>query len=131
VGLLLIGFVMVTSSSLHLGVKEGSTPLHYPLRQLIHILIGFAVGGVIMKIPVNRWERVGPPLLAIGMLLLVVMLIPGLGHKAKGSTRWLVVGGLRIQVSEAVKFFTVLYMAGYVSRRQALLQASPTALLAP
>lgn len=130
-GLLLIGFVMVTSSSLHLGVKEGSEPLHYPLRQLIHILIGCAAGWVIMKIPVNQWERFGPPLLGIGTFLLVVVLIPGLGHKVKGSTRWLELGGIRIQVSEAVKFCAVIYMAGYVSRRQKQLQSSPTALFAP
>jgi len=129
--LLLIGFVMVTSSSLHLGVKEGSTSLHYPLRQLAHILIGFGIGWVIMKVPVNKWEKIGPALLALGVVLLTIVLIPGLGVKVKGSTRWLTIGGLRIQVSEAVKFFAVIYMAGYVSRRQAKLQSSAMGLIAP
>lgn len=85
--LLLIGFVMVTSSSLHLGVKQGETSLHYPIRQLAHILLGLGMGWVIMKVPVGKWEKLGPWLLALGMLLLTVVLIPGLGVKVKGSTR--------------------------------------------
>jgi cell division protein FtsW len=129
--LLLIGFVMVTSSSLHLGVKQGETSLHYPIRQLLHIMLGFGMGWVITKVPVGKWEKIGPVLLAFGMLLLVIVLIPGLGVKVKGSTRWLTIGGLRIQVSEAVKFFAVIYMAGYVHRRQTKLQSSAMGLIAP
>ncbi|MGJ0485541.1 MAG: putative lipid II flippase FtsW [Methylomicrobium sp.] len=129
--LLLIGFVMVTSSSLHLGVKQGETSLHYPIRQLVHILLGLGMGWMIMNVPVGKWEKMGPALLAFGMVLLTVVLVPGLGVKVKGSTRWLTIGGLRIQVSEAVKFFAVIYMAGYVSRRQAKLQSSAMGLVAP
>ena len=131
VSLLLIGFVMVTSSSLHLGVRQGETFLHYPIRQLVHILAGLIMGGIFMAIPVAKWEKAGPWLLALGIVLLTVVLIPGLGVKVKGSTRWLTIAGIRIQVSEAVKFFAVIYMAGYVSRRQKQLQTSALGLIAP
>ncbi|MGR8941223.1 MAG: putative lipid II flippase FtsW [Gammaproteobacteria bacterium] len=129
--LLLIGFVMVTSSSLHLGVRQGETFLHYPIRQFVHIAAGLIVGALIMMIPVSKWEKAGPWLLAVGVILLTVVLIPGLGVKVKGSTRWLTIAGIRIQVSEAVKFFAVIYMAGYVSRRQKRLQTSAMGLIAP
>jgi cell division protein FtsW len=40
-------------------------------------------------------------------------------------------GGLRIQVSEVVKFFSVIYMAGYVTRHQENLQGSAYGIIKP
>ncbi|MFZ2405302.1 MAG: putative lipid II flippase FtsW, partial [Methylobacter sp.] len=51
--------------------------------------------------------------------------------KVNGSVRWLSVGGLRIQVSEVVKFFSVIYMAGYVTRYQESVQNAAFGLVKP
>ena len=40
VALLMIGYIMVTSASLHLGVKESGNIFHYPGRQSGHIGVG-------------------------------------------------------------------------------------------
>ena len=40
VALLCIGYVMVVSSSLHLGIRLFDDVMHYPIRQLIHIGLG-------------------------------------------------------------------------------------------
>jgi len=77
------------------------------------------------------WEESGPRLFIAGVLLLVIVLIPGLGVKVNGSVRWLSIGGLRIQVSEVVKFFSVIYMAGYVTRHQESVQNAAFGLLKP
>ncbi len=42
--LLILGYVMVSSASLHLGLKTAGSILHYPLRQLIHIVLGLFLG---------------------------------------------------------------------------------------
>jgi cell division protein FtsW len=131
VSLLLIGYVMVASASLHLGIKMAGDGLHYPLRQLMHIGLGLFIGAGLAMIPMQVWAQRGPLLFIAGLLLLVIVLIPGLGVKVNGSVRWLSLGGMRIQVSEVVKFFSVIYMAGYVTRHQESVQNSAFGLIKP
>ncbi|WP_305909269.1 putative lipid II flippase FtsW [Methylomarinum sp. Ch1-1] len=130
-GLLLIGYVMVASSSLHLGVKMTGNAMHYPLRQMLHIIAGLMAAAVASAIPMALWEKTGSWLFIGGLLLLAIVLIPGIGVKVNGSMRWLSVAGLRVQVSEVVKFISVIYMAGYVVRHQEDVRQSPYGLLRP
>ncbi|NOS75389.1 MAG: putative lipid II flippase FtsW [Methyloglobulus sp.] len=131
VSLLFIGYVMVASSSLHLGMEQKQDSFYYPLRQLVHIFLGLILGLGIARIQMESWEKLGSGLFIAGMLLLVIVLIPGLGVRVNGSIRWLSIGGLRIQVSEVVKFFSVIYMAGYVTRHQENLQGSAYGIIKP
>ncbi len=131
IGLLLIGYVMVASASLHLGIKMTGNGMYYPLRQLMHIGLGLIFGWGVSTVPMRVWEENGARLFIAGLLLLIIVLIPGLGVKVNGSVRWLSLGGIRIQVSEVVKFFSVIYMARYVTRHQESVQKSAFGLLKP
>lgn len=131
VSLMFIGFIMVASSSLHLGVEMKQDSFHYPLRQLVHIALGLMLAMGVARVPMAAWERLGSRLFIIGLVLLVIVLIPGLGVKVNGSIRWLSLGGIRIQVSEVVKFFSVIYMAGYVTRHQDNLRDSAYGIIKP
>jgi cell division protein FtsW len=129
--LLFIGFVMVASSSLHLGVEQKDNTFYYPVRQLAHIILGLLMAVGIAKIPMASWQKMGSGVFIAGLFLLVIVLIPGLGVKVNGSIRWLSIAGLRIQVSEVVKFFSVVYMAGYVTRHRVNLQGSAFGIIKP
>lgn len=129
--LLCIGFVMVTSSSLHLGVKMADDISHYPFKQLVHILLGLVLAAAALTMPMKTWEKLGQPLFIAGIGLLLVVLVPGVGIKVNGSIRWLSIFGLRIQVSEVVKFISVIYMAGYITRHSEHVRRSLFGLLRP
>jgi cell division protein FtsW len=129
--LLCIGFVMVTSSSLHLGVKMADDISHYPFKQLVHITLGMGFAAIVLNVPMKNWERLGQTLFIAGLALLLVVLIPGVGVKVNGSIRWLSILGLRIQVSEVVKFISVIYMAGYITRHIDHVRLSIFGLLRP
>lgn len=129
--LLGIGFMMVTSSSLHLGVKMADDISHYPFKQLVHISFGLAFAAIILNVPMKSWEKMGQTLFIAGLALLLVVLIPGVGVKVNGSIRWLSILGLRIQVSEVVKFISVIYMAGYVTRHSEHVRRSAFGLVKP
>ena len=129
--LLAIGYVMMASSSLHLGIKETGNSFYYPIRQSLHIALGLILGICVALTPIRVWEKSGQWLFIFGILLLIVVLVPGLGVKVNGSTRWLSIFGMRVQVSEVVKFFSVIYMAGYVTRHQESLRKSIFALFKP
>ncbi len=129
--LLLTGYVMMTSASLHLGSKMTGNVLHYPLRQLIHIVLAVAIATGVYMIRMDFWERAGYWLFIAGLGLLVVVLIPGMGVKVNGSVRWLQLGGLRVQVSEVVKLISVIYMAGYVTRHHDTVKESVYGMVKP
>jgi cell division protein FtsW len=129
--IVLIGYIMVVSSSLHLGEQMMKNSFHYPIRQLINIGIGLLLSIGILRTPLDIWEKIGSKIFLIGLALLVIVLIPGLGVKVNGSIRWLSLGGFRIQVSEVVKFCTVLYMAGYITRHEKNLQESAIGIIKP
>jgi cell division protein FtsW len=130
-GLLGIGFLMVTSASLHLGVKMANDISHYPFKQLVHIILGLVLAGLFTQISMRMWERLGQTLFIVGLALLLIVLIPGIGVKVNGSVRWLSLLGLRIQVSEVVKFISVIYIAGYVNRHADHVRQSAYGLVKP
>jgi len=129
--LLVVGFIMLTSSSLHLGEKIANNSWHYPVRQFFHIMAGLVVAMLICAVPLRLWENMGPWMFLLGIGLLVLVLIPGIGVKVNGSTRWISLAGLRIQVSEIVKFVSVIYMASYVTRHQEEVLSSRYGLVKP
>lgn len=115
--LIVLGLVMVTSASIHTAQMEWGDPLYYFWRQFIHVGIGIVLLILVLKIPVQKWQFLSIYLLLISFLLLVLVLIPGLGREVNGSMRWIVLGTLKFQPSEPAKLFTVLYLAGYLLRR--------------
>ena len=129
--LLGIGFLMVVSASLHLGVKMVNDISHYPFKQLLHIMLGILFAAGVTQVSMQTWQRHGQSLFIAGIVLLLVVLIPGVGVKVNGSVRWLSIAGLRIQVSEVVKFISVIYMAGYITRHSEHVRQSAFALLKP
>lgn len=130
--LLLIGYVMVVSSSLHLfDPAKGGHFWDYPIKQFMHIALGLGMAKTVTVIPLRVWQKLGPWLFVVSVLLLIVVLVPGLGKTVNGSTRWLKLPGADVQVSEALKFAAVIYMAGYVNRHHQSLRESAFGLFKP
>lgn len=114
--LLMIGLIMVASASISIADSKTSTPFYYLYRQLTAVVLGVAAAIVIFKIRLIYWEKSGMILLAMSFALVVMVLIPGIGKTVNGSTRWIPIGILNFQVSEVVKLFLMVYVAGYLVR---------------
>ena len=117
--LLAFGFVMVSSASLPAGDRIADNPLHFPLRHAIAIGLGLAAALLVTQVPMAQWERSGTWLYFIGLLLLLLVLVPGIGRTVNGATRWIPIGPVSLQSSEMMKLFMVIYISGYLVRRQA------------
>ncbi len=113
--LLGLGLVMVASASLH---RVEGAPFHFVLRHLTAISIGLIAAMIIGQIPIEIWERSGMTLYMFGLFLLVLVLVPGIGREANHATRWIPLGPFTLQSSEFMKFFMVIYVGGYLVRRQ-------------
>ena len=116
--LLAFGLVMVSSASMAIADKNTGDPFYFVIRHAIAILLGLGVAGLVAAIPMSRWESSGTLLYFVGLLLLILVLVPGLGKTVNGATRWIPVGPFSLQTSEMMKLFMVVYVAGYLVRRQ-------------
>ena len=115
--LLLGGFVILASASISISDNVAGNPFFYIQRQLIAAAIGALAGGVCLFIPMQVWRNLGPLMLLVGLVLLAVVLIPGVGYEVNGSTRWVRVGFMNLQVAEPARLCFLMYLAGYLVRR--------------
>jgi cell division protein FtsW len=129
--LLLGGFVILASASISISDNATDNPFFYLERQLIAAVIGGAAGLVCLFIPMQVWRSLGLLSLFVGLALLVVVLIPGFGHEVNGSTRWLRLGVINLQVSEPARLCFLIYLAGYLVRHNKSLRDEFTGFLRP
>ncbi|MEH6446482.1 MAG: putative lipid II flippase FtsW [Oceanospirillaceae bacterium] len=115
--IMLTGFVMITSASLDVAAKNFNNAFFFSMRHGMFIIIAIVGASIVWKIPIKRWYDAGPWLLALGMLLLVLVLVPGIGKEVNGSQRWIRAGVLNLQASEVAKFCMIMYLGGYLVRR--------------
>ena len=129
--LLLGGFVILASASI--SISEGATgnPFHYLQRQLLAAAIGLVAGGVCLFLPMQLWRNLGPLMLLGGIGLLILVLVPGVGYEVNGSKRWVRFGIMNLQVSEPARLCFLIYLAGYLVRRNKSLREEFTGFLRP
>ena len=123
-GLMAIGLVMVYSASIAIAEAArytGNNGEYYLIRQGIFITLGVGAGFAAFQVPMRVWQQAAPYLFLAGLLLLVVVLIPGIGREVNGSRRWIPLGFANLQPSELMKLLAVLYAADYTARKAALM----------
>lgn len=129
--LLALGVVMVASSSITSAERATGQPFYFLLRQSAFIGVGLVCAWVVWHIRLVYWEKFGAPLLVMGLVLLLLVIVPGIGRAVNGSTRWLALGPVNLQPSEFVKLLVVIYLSGYLVRRGAEVQNSLRGFLKP
>jgi cell division protein FtsW len=129
--IVLLGLVIVTSASMSMASQGGGSPFAYLERQLVLVLAGcvgamfaFAIRGELLE----KWSF---PLLLLAVVMLVLVLIPGIGHVVNGSRRWIRIAGIGFQVSEATRVMVLVFIASYAVRREEELRSSFSGLLKP
>jgi cell division protein FtsW len=129
--LLLGGFVILASASISISDNVAGNPFFYIQRQLLAAVIGTIAAAICLFIPMQVWQNLGPVMLFMGLALLVVVLIPGVGYEVNGSTRWVRVGFMNLQVSEPARLCFLMYLAGYLVRRNKAVREEFVGFLRP
>jgi cell division protein FtsW len=129
--LLAIGLLMVASASMVISDRQYHTPFHFLFHQLAYIGLAIFLGIIILRIPLIFWQKISPYLLLASLFLLIIILIPGVGREVNGSMRWVGFGPFGIQISELAKFSIVIYMAGFLVRREEEVRTSFIGFLKP
>jgi len=106
--LIVLGVVMIYSSSYIYARDIYGNSAHYFYRQLLFLSISIPMCWVISKTKITFWLKYGW-ICHLGVcLLLVGTFIPGLGNFVKGANRWISLGSFSLQPGEIVKYSTLL-----------------------
>lgn len=130
-GLIIIGLMMVSSSSVMISTKYYHQPFHFLIRQCCYLFAGLMLALVVVRIDTSVWDKYSMPMLLICLLMLLLVLIPGIGRVVNGSRRWLSLGPIGVQVSELAKLTMIFYVAGYLVRQQKTIANSIAGFIKP
>ncbi|MGK2946722.1 MAG: cell division protein FtsW [Candidatus Malihini olakiniferum] len=114
-GLVVIGFVMVTSASMPVGQRLTGDPFFFAKRSAFCLGLVFALALITMRVPMEVWQRYSPILLLTSLVMLVVVLV--IGSSVNGASRWIALGPLRVQPAELSKLALFCYISGYMVRK--------------
>ncbi len=112
-----IGLIMVLSASSVLAIRGHRSPWYYVERQAAWAVLGTAAMAVGWKLDYRAWRRLGRPLIVFVGLCMVAVLVPGVGSRVSGSSRWLGAGQITFQPSELAKLALAVFCADVLARR--------------
>jgi cell division protein FtsW len=113
----IIGLVMVLSASSVHDIRVFHSAWYSFIRQSVYVVGGCIAMAIGARINYRLWRRWSAPLLAICVCLCLAVLVPGIGVRVAGSSRWLGAGPVQFQPSEVLKFALVVFCADVLSRR--------------
>ncbi len=114
--LILIGLVMVASSTIDFAAAKFSNPLFFLKKHLIFIFLGVLVLYVVARIKMKFYFDYGQYFLIASVMLSLLVHIPGLGLTINGATRWINLGVFTLQISEVSRLFFFIWLSGYITR---------------
>lgn len=114
-GLAIIGFIMVTSASMPVGQRLTQDPFFFAKRDVIYLILSFALALLVLNIPMVWWEKYNFLLLITSLILLLVVLVAG--SSVNGASRWINTGIIRVQPAEIAKLALFCYVSSYLVRK--------------
>jgi len=123
--LVFIGLWLVFDASYATAAESGITGhdmLYYFKRQIAFTVAGLIAMLVMSRVRLSRLQKVTPYMMWASIIMLVLVLVPGIGHGAKGANRWFALGPISVQPSEVAKIALVLYLAGFLSQGKSVVR---------
>ena len=115
--LLGLGLVIIYSASSLLAAHKLGDSYYYLKKQAVFCLMGLCLLIFAKNIPCHFYRKLIYPLLFFSVALLVLLLIPGVGVKVGGASRWLRYAGFSFQPSELAKLALAIYMAYSMAKK--------------
>ena len=116
--LLTVGIIILADVSAPLSQIRFGYPTHFLFHQFLFALLpGFILAFLFYKIPLKVTKKYAPFLFFLALIASIAVLIPFLGEKVKGATRWLSIGSISFQPSEFLKIFFIIFLAYWFARK--------------
>ena len=119
------GFLFFASLSAPASWQRFGNTTYYLYRQVfLGLLPGLILGLVAYRISIQFLRKWAPVLFFINFIALFLALIPGIGIKAGGASRWINLGFASIQPSEFLKITAILYLSAWIASKLSETSAS-------
>ena len=115
--LVILGTLMVLSSSTVLAMTTYGSAWYFFLRQLVWTFFGVLAFWYVSRFDYHRWSELVKPIMYATCAMLGLVLLPGVGIEAGGARRWLGFDLWRFQPSEIAKLALLLFIADLLTRR--------------
>ena len=127
--LVLIGVIMVFSASYARAYYLTGNSTYYFARQAIFAVAGIAGMLFVSRLNYQLWRSASFIILLVSVFFL--MLVPIIGSTANGAKRWIPLGPVNLQPMEFVKISLALYLAYFMSSKQALVKTFSRGVIPP
>jgi cell division protein FtsW len=116
--LLMLGLVMILSSSSASALDRYGSAFFFLKRQVLWAAVGIAVAVFVSRVDYHHWRKAGWAMLVVAIGGLLLVLHPAIGVRVSGSSRWIGFGSFRFQPSELAKLALLLTAADVITRKQ-------------
>ena len=128
--LLSMGLMTLLSASGIVADRIYADPLYFFKRQLLFAAVGIIAMIALAAMPRSLLYKLQYPILFAALILLLLTLTP-LAAKIKGAKRWLSMGPVNIQPMEFAKIALVMYLAYFMSTKQAIIKTFSRGVIPP
>lgn len=119
VALLIIGIVMIFSSSAVIAAERFGDSYYFLKRQIAWTAIGMTLMFLAMRIDYRSLSKYSYLIYAGAVFMLLIVLIPGVGHSVNGAQRWIRIGFITFQPSEFAKLGLIIFFAALLAKKDA------------
>jgi cell division protein FtsW len=123
-GLLGFGILMAVSTTIaashDIGGTNTSTIWSQMTKEAQFVALGLPLFWIALKLPPRAYRVLTYPILAIALVALCAVLVPGIGVGVYGARRWIDLGPLQLQPSELGKIAVLLWGGDLLARKQQL-----------
>ncbi len=114
--LCIFGMVMIYSASSYSSDVLYGDSLHFVKKQIFGFVLGLVFFAITYFFDYHKYYKLRYIIVAISLVLLALVFVPGIGISANGARRWIGFGGFNLQSSEVAKFGFVIFTASYLSK---------------
>lgn len=115
--LVVIGLVTIASAGVFYAETRFGDEYFFLKRQLIGVSVGLVAFFAFQHINYALWRKLALPFFLATLVALVAVLLPGVGERVYGASRWLSIGPFSFQPSEMAKLSFIIYLSAWFSRR--------------
>ncbi len=94
---------------------------YFFLRQLGFAIVGIIAMTIMCNVRLSVLSKLMPWMVFASIVMLILVLVPGIGHGAKGAHRWFKIGHISLQPAEFAKIALVLYLAEFLSQGKSVI----------
>lgn len=116
--LVALGVLMTYSSSVFYAEKYFNNEYYFFYRELVWVVLGVIAAIIARSVHYQVIQRLSSWILLGAIVMLILVFVPGIGHRANNAARWIRFAGFTFQPSEFAKFAIIIFTADNLARHR-------------